>query len=128
MARHPKVVQNFEDEVISLGQRIKDAKQKRAEADADEEAARARLAELTGVQVRRTNGAAAPQAPSQSGQGDRIVAVLRENPRAKLGWLATQIYGKDSPETRQSLGSMLHYLLKTERVRKAARGEYEAVP
>jgi len=126
------------DELGHLQQRLKTVEEKRltadrirAEADAEEADVHARLAQLGAGAVVAAPGAvsALPPLPRRSrGQGDRVVALLRERPRADPHWLAEKVYGEDSGPNRQTLSSLLNYLENGAKKIRRVGDRYEAMP
>src|SRR5450631_67189 len=105
--------QSLEEELAAVVIRLQQARQKRVEADQEEAAARAELREIAARQAGGpSNGVQSGGRPSGTlaasslpplpkgarGQGDRIVELLRERPRASFDWLATCVYGEAMPE------------------------------
>jgi len=128
----------LEERLLLLAERQRKVTEKRAQADMEEAAIRTELreiaAETSGVLAPAVGGttivagraSSLPPLPKGArGQGDRIVDLLRERPRASISWLCAHIYGTDSPEKRQGLASMLGYLAKKERITRVGGGQYE---
>ena len=66
-----------------------------------------------------------PKATDDSGRGERLLALLRQNRGAPPKWLAQKLYG--DPKATGRVSSLLDYLRKTGKARTYARGKWEAV-
>jgi hypothetical protein len=67
-----------------------------------------------------------PLAAGTRGQGERLLALLKEKPGATQQWLAEKLYGDTKATGR--LSSLLDYLRKTKKARARGDGTWEAVP
>jgi hypothetical protein len=77
---------------------------------------------------KKSDASRSPLPKHARGQGDRIVDLIKENPEADFGWLTAEIYGSDSSENRQTLGSMIAYLTNRKKVlKRVGRGKYIAI-
>jgi hypothetical protein len=66
-----------------------------------------------------------PKATDDSGRGEKLLALLRQNRGAPPKWLAQKLYG--DPKATGRVSSLLDYLRKTGKARTYARGKWEAV-
>ena len=61
------------------------------------------------------------------GYAEKVVALLRAQPGADMGYIATEVYGQDSPDTRHRVRAQLAMLKDRGRVRRVGVGKWHAV-
>ena len=69
-----------------------------------------------------------PSRPEGMSQPTYLMRLLRERPRAPIGWLAVQIYSEDTRTTRTRVRAMLAGLKRRGLIHSPRRAEWEVVP